>query len=529
MYATPSPMAQSAHVVGGTVNSAAAQPAPMPGGGFYREHPPAAAPAPGQPSTGVPSMVSTTTPGATAPPVGRYGAPGAPGAPRIPSVTAGMHNTMGGRVALPPVTQPQPVEALYGQVRVSDPLLIQPPSLFNVVPPHWTYQVQTTLKEGGCWLVRRRFKHVVALEDRMRMECPGVILPPRPDKHVGRAIEEASALQTAEFALQRSAELEVYLNSTVQHPFAGSSNSLKLFLALQDDMGTAWPEVSSHALTRFSALTQTGMMAVSEHSSLPWEPDALEDNAELLALASSEGLRMGAVTQAVPKLEGAVTVLREYGESAGAVGMELSKFSKEVEAADRDLGVPIEIWSAGLLRAGRRQKRLALELSAALHPFVIQYKLCRYEKLAFQDRRHALQKRSKERGRADFRAQQLMHQQRAASMQYNDPHNLSNVERDASMADQMAVGAVHTCDVIGQRLKEEVNRISYDRRTEWNKSMKVICSAMKEASTEQVSIWEATRESFLQAFPEYNNNKAAAASAAAVPPVTAAAASAPPS
>jgi hypothetical protein len=32
--------------------------------------------------------------------------------------------------------------------------------------------------------------------------------------------------------------------------------------------------------------------------------------------------------------------------------------------------------------------------------------------------------------------------------------------------------------------------------------MKVVASAMKEASSEQVAIWESTRESFLQAFPD---------------------------
>jgi hypothetical protein len=315
----------------------------------------------------------------------------------------------------------------------------------------------------------------------------------RPDKHVSRAIEEASALQTAEFAVQRCAELEVYLNQLARHPIVGKSSCLRLFLALQDDMGTAWPEVSSNALTRLGAVS----LDTTPHK-LPWDnpQDMMEDNAELLALASSEGLRMGAVTQAVPKLEGAITLLREYGEAAGLVGMELGKLSKHVEAAsDRDLGLPIELLSGGLLRSSRRQKRLATELAASMNSFVMQYKLCRYEKLAFTDRRAALLKRAKDRGKADMRAQQLLIQQR--SQVYN-----SHVERDATVSDDLAVDAVTQCENIGAILKSEVNRISFDRRTEWSKSMKVICSAMKEASTEQVSVWEATREAFLQHFPQ---------------------------
>jgi hypothetical protein len=96
-----------------------------------------------------------------------------------PSSTVGMHNSIGRHIRPLVIVQPQPFEPIYGHAAVSEPLLVQPPSLFNVVPPHWTYQVQTTLKEGGCWLVRRRFRHIVALEDRLREECPGAILPPR--------------------------------------------------------------------------------------------------------------------------------------------------------------------------------------------------------------------------------------------------------------------------------------------------------------------------------------------------------------
>jgi ABC-type uncharacterized transport system permease subunit len=46
-----------------------------------------------------------------------------------------------------------------------------------------------------------------------------------------------------------------------------------------------------------------------------------EDNVELLALPSSEHLRMGAVPQAVPKLEGTVTLLKEQGDAVGAIGV----------------------------------------------------------------------------------------------------------------------------------------------------------------------------------------------------------------
>jgi len=270
-------------------------------------------------------------------------------------------------------------------------------------------------------------------------------------------------------------------------------------------MGTAWPEVSSNALTRIGAVSGSAVQNVTD-GNMPWEqntPDALEDDAQMLALASSEGIRMGAVVQAVPKLEGSITLLREHGECAGAVGMEMGKLNKAVEAGDRDLGIPIDILSKGLLRYGRRQGRLALELSAAMNPFLSQYKLCKYEKMAFHDRRVALQKRVKERGRADFRAQKLMINQRAM----HGPGHMGNLDRlasEASYSDEVAVGAVHQSDIIASIVKSEVNRVAFERRTEWSKSMKILCSSLRESTSENASIWESTKDSFLQAFPEYN-------------------------
>ena len=50
------------------------------------------------------------------------------------------------------------------------------------------------------------------------------------------------------------------------------------------------------------------------------------------------------------------------------------------------------------------------------------------------------------------------------------------------------------------RLKLEIHRVAIDRRTQWNASMKTIASAMKEACTERLAIWESTLEA-LKALP----------------------------
>jgi hypothetical protein len=112
------------------------------------------------------------------------------------SPTAGMHNhVMGGSPShmspygsAPPMIQPTRPLAVapgfYTRVLVTEPLLLQaaPVGGFFTIgqAPYWSYQVTTECKEqGGVWMVRRRFRHVVALEDRLREDCPGAILPPR--------------------------------------------------------------------------------------------------------------------------------------------------------------------------------------------------------------------------------------------------------------------------------------------------------------------------------------------------------------
>lgn len=325
--------------------------------------------------------------------------------------------------------------------------------------------------------------------------------------------------------MQRAMELQNYLNLLIHHPFAQQSVVLRLFLALQDDLGTAWPEVSSNAFTRLanasvgaavkvSDSTAAKLSSVSGSGSMPLGMDDFgEDNAELLTLQNTESIRMGAVLQAVPKLEGAVTLLREYAEQSGTVGMELGRLAKDVEVTDRELGQPLDIVSAGMLRAGRRSKRLALELTISLQVYSNQFKLCRYERMAFADRRAAIVRRQKERGKADQRAAQLMLHQRqqqhlAASLHHhpqfdNNTNNEIRLAQDAANMDDFATDARQECDEIGRRLKQEIHRVAWNRKIEFNASVKVIASSMKEAVTERVAIWETVRESFFTAFPEY--------------------------
>lgn len=94
---------------------------------------------------------------------------------------------------------------LFGPITVTDPILVQSPGLF-AGPPYWTYAITVWQDENinnnkpnhlhadkpaekihnishdakmMISTARRRFRHFVALEERLRRECPGAILPPR--------------------------------------------------------------------------------------------------------------------------------------------------------------------------------------------------------------------------------------------------------------------------------------------------------------------------------------------------------------
>jgi hypothetical protein len=86
-----------------------------------------------------------------------------------------------------PIYNPANFEPQLGSITVTDPILVQSPGMF-AGPPHWTYAVvvRDMKKIEGqqefsavVSTVRRRFRHFVALEERLRADCKGAVLPPR--------------------------------------------------------------------------------------------------------------------------------------------------------------------------------------------------------------------------------------------------------------------------------------------------------------------------------------------------------------
>ncbi|CAA0842367.1 Sorting nexin 2B [Striga hermonthica] len=85
---------------------------------------------------------------------------------------------------------------------------------------------------GSDFSVRRRFKDVVTLSDRLSEGYRGFFIPPRPDK----SVVESQVMQKQDFVEQRRVELEKYLRRLARHPMIRKSDELRVFLTVQGRM-----------------------------------------------------------------------------------------------------------------------------------------------------------------------------------------------------------------------------------------------------------------------------------------------------
>lgn len=118
------------------------------------------------------------------------------------------------------------------KISVSDPQREQEVSA-SLVPggnSYFSYLITTFTNmpefSGTEFNVRRRFKDVVGLSDRLAESYRGFFIPLRPDK----SVVESQVMQKNEFVEQRRAALEKYLRRLAAHLVIRSSEELRLFL-----------------------------------------------------------------------------------------------------------------------------------------------------------------------------------------------------------------------------------------------------------------------------------------------------------
>ncbi|CAD5164965.1 unnamed protein product [Musa acuminata subsp. malaccensis] len=125
----------------------------------------------------------------------------------------------------------------YLKIAVADPQKEQE-TANSLVPggaTYVTYLITTRVRSAAAgevetgpieFSVRRRFRDVVTLADRLAEAYRGFFIPPRPDKNV----VESQVMQKHEFVEQRRSALEKYLWRLAEHPVIGKSDELRVFL-----------------------------------------------------------------------------------------------------------------------------------------------------------------------------------------------------------------------------------------------------------------------------------------------------------
>ncbi|XP_048420661.1 LOW QUALITY PROTEIN: sorting nexin 2B [Pyrus x bretschneideri] len=129
----------------------------------------------------------------------------------------------------------------YLKITVSNPQKEQE-GANSIVPGANTYvtyliKTRTNIPDfgGSEFGVRRRFRDVVTLSDRLAESYRGFFIPPRPDK----SVVESQVMQKQEFVEQRRVALEKYLRRLASHPVIKRSDELKVFLQVQGKLPLA--------------------------------------------------------------------------------------------------------------------------------------------------------------------------------------------------------------------------------------------------------------------------------------------------
>ncbi|KAK7276059.1 hypothetical protein RIF29_17191 [Crotalaria pallida] len=281
------------------------------------------------------------------------------------------------------------------KITVSNPIKEQETSN-SLVPgsnSYVTYLIttRTNVSEfgGSEFGVRRRFRDVVTLSDRLAESYRGFFIPPRPDK----SIMESQVMQKQEFVEQRRVALEKYLRRLAAHPVIRKSDEFRVFLQVQGKLPlVATTDVASRVLDGAAKLPKQllGDSAIAPHEVVQpakggrdlmrlfkelkqsmvndWggtKPAVAEEDKEFLEKKESLQELEQHINSASQQAESLVKAQQDMGETMGELGLafiKLTKFENEqavlnsqrVRAADMK----------GVATAAVKASRLFRELNA---------------------------------------------------------------------------------------------------------------------------------------------------------------------
>ncbi|CAJ2652667.1 unnamed protein product [Trifolium pratense] len=281
------------------------------------------------------------------------------------------------------------------KITVSNPVKEQENSN-SIVPGSSSYvtyliTTRTNIPEfgGSEFGVRRRFKDIVTLSDRLSEAYRGFFIPPRPDK----SIVESQVMQKQEFVEQRRVALEKYLRRLADHPVIRKSDEFRVFLQVQGKLPLpTTTDVASRVLDGAAKLPKQlmgeSLIAPSEvvqpakggrdllrlfkelkqSMSNDWggsKPLVVEEDKEFLAKKERVHELEQQINSASQQAESLVKAQQDMGETMGELGLafiKLTKFENEEAVLDSQRVRAADM--KGVATAAVKASRLFRELNS---------------------------------------------------------------------------------------------------------------------------------------------------------------------
>ncbi|XP_027330159.1 sorting nexin 2B-like isoform X2 [Abrus precatorius] len=283
----------------------------------------------------------------------------------------------------------------YLKITVSNPVKEQENSN-SIVPgsnSYVTYLItsRTNIAEfgGSEFSVRRRFRDIVTLSDRLAEAYRGFFIPPRPDK----SIVESQVMQKQEFVEQRRVALEKYLRRLAAHPVIKKSDELRVFLQVQGRLPLpATTDVASRVLDGAAKLPKQlmGESVIAPHEVVQpakggrdlmrlfkelkqsmandWggsKPAVVEEDKEFMEKKERIHELEQQINSASQQAESLVKAQQDMGETMGELGLafiKLTKFENEEAVLNSQRVRAAEM--KGVATAAVKASRLFRELNA---------------------------------------------------------------------------------------------------------------------------------------------------------------------
>ncbi|KAM0888219.1 hypothetical protein ACQ4PT_028547 [Festuca glaucescens] len=306
----------------------------------------------------------------------------------------------------------------YARITVSDPKKHAEPvaGAAGVIPgsgSYFSYLVTTRLADGGAgagaeFRVRRRFRDVVALADRLAAAHRGIFVPARPDK----SLVEGQVMQRQDFVIQRCTALQRYLRRLAAHPVVGGSPDLRTFLtepgaipAFQGEAPRYWATTVNAAIQQVPAKTGRDLFGMFKdlkqtvvNGLVATKPPPVEEETDTEFLSHKSRLQdlqqqLTTTSQQAESLVKAQDDLRTTTAHLGMTLIKLAKFEREQTtcSSQRRRAAIIHNFANSIVKFSRSQAKLNSEVVQHLESIHEYLEMMISVHHAFTDRSNALQ------------------------------------------------------------------------------------------------------------------------------------------